>query len=72
MDQHTIDVQHTIDAMSHDTSEPPSNLRELNELKNELKNELNKLNEQWVVRVRQQESEQFRRDDSARDRKSVV
>ena len=44
--------QHAIDAMGHDTPEPRPDLRELNE--------------QWAVRVRQQQSEQSRHDDSAR------
>ena len=44
--------QHAIDAMRHDTPEPRPGLRELNE--------------QWTARVRQQQREQSRRDDSAR------
>ena len=44
--------QHAIDAMRHDTPEPRPSLRELNE--------------QWAARVGQQQSEQSRRDDSAR------
>ena len=44
--------QHAIDARGHDTPEPRPCLRELNE--------------QWTARVRQQQSAQARRDDSAR------
>jgi hypothetical protein len=44
--------QHAIDAMRHDTPEPRPGLCELNE--------------QWAARVGQQQSEQSRRDDSAR------
>ena len=44
--------QHASDAMGHDTPESRPSLRELNE--------------QWTARVRQQQSEQSRRDDSAR------
>ena len=44
--------QHVIDATRYDPPEPRPSLRELNE--------------QRATRVRQQQSEQFRRDDSAR------
>jgi hypothetical protein len=44
--------QHNADVMRHNTSEPRPSVDELNE--------------QWVARVRQQQSEQSKRDDSAR------
>ena len=44
--------QHNADVMRHNTSEPQPSVDELNK--------------QWAARVRQEESEQSRRDDSAR------
>jgi hypothetical protein len=44
--------QHKTDAMRYDTPEPQPSLHELNE--------------QWAARVRQQQSAQLMRDDSAR------